>query len=245
MSNVVKRLSAALLLALFSGLAQASIALDGTRFVFDAGKKETAVTVTSHGEEVLVQAWLEPEGAAQGELPFAIAPPLARLPAKQQQVLRILYEGAGMPMDRESVFWLNVQEIPQASAEDNVLQLAIRHRVKVFFRPAGLTGSASEAPEALEWQVLREQGQVRLQVKNPTNYHVSLIEPELGRTRITEAKMLAPGERFSFPLKQAAAGESLTYGAINDFGVRNLYRVELTEGQVARARFVARPPAAQ
>lgn len=244
MSISVNRFFAALLLALSGGLAQASIVLDGTRFVFDAGKKETAVTVTNRGEEVLVQAWLEPEGSAKTELPFAIAPPLARVPAKQQQLLRILYEGAGMPTDRESVFWLNVQEIPQASAGENVLQLAIRQRVKVFFRPAGLKGTASKAPEALEWQLLREQGSARLQVKNPTLYHVSMIEPELGKERVAEARMLAPGETFSFPLKQAG-NRALIFGAIDDFGVRNQYKVELTEGQVAKASFVPREAAAK
>lgn len=37
-----------------------------------------------------------------------------------------------LPVDRESVFWLNVKEIPKKSAEENVLQIAVRSRIKLF-----------------------------------------------------------------------------------------------------------------
>ncbi|ECD2798445.1 hypothetical protein EXB32_13050 [Salmonella enterica subsp. enterica serovar Stanley] len=53
--------------------------------------------------------------AAKGneEPPFMITPPLAKISAKGEQLLRvILMDAKHLPLDRESVFWLNVQEIP-------------------------------------------------------------------------------------------------------------------------------------
>lgn len=112
----------------------ASISLSATRVIFDGSRKEANITVRNGGQNVLVQSWIDSDLAENTSLPFAITPPLARVAANQQQLLRILYEGGGMPIDKESVVWLNVQEIPQASASDaNILQLAVRQRVKVFF----------------------------------------------------------------------------------------------------------------
>ncbi|MXG96398.1 fimbria/pilus periplasmic chaperone, partial [Escherichia coli] len=125
----------------------ASISLSTTRVIFDGKNKESSVVVSNDGQDALLQAWLDPlEDVANAQLPFAITPPLAKVGAKQQQLLRVLYEGVGMPTDRESVFWLNVQEIPQTAKEDNVLQLAVRQRIKVFYRPTGLAGDPVKAP---------------------------------------------------------------------------------------------------
>ena len=136
---------------LMAAQAAASISLNATRIVFDGDHKEANITVRNGNQDVLIQSWVDMNDASASRAPFAVTPPLARVFAKEQQLLRILYEGKGMPTDRESVVWLNVQEIPKASAAENTLQLAIRQRIKIFYRPAGLTGSALQAPAQLEW----------------------------------------------------------------------------------------------
>lgn len=138
------RLTACLgLLGMFlAAPAVAGISLSATRVVFDGAHKEANVTVRNGGQDVLIQSWIDSDDGLNRTVPFAVTPPLARVVAKQQQLLRILYEGTGLPQDRESVVWLNVQEIPQASEQANTLQLAVRQRIKVFFRPAGLPGDA-------------------------------------------------------------------------------------------------------
>lgn len=113
--------------------AAASISLNATRIVFDGDHKEANITVRNGNQDVLIQSWVDMNDASGSRAPFAVTPPLARVFAKEQQLLRILYEGKGMPTDRESVVWLNVQEIPKASETENTLQLAIRQRIKIFF----------------------------------------------------------------------------------------------------------------
>lgn len=146
----------------------ASISLSSTRIVFDGDHKEANITVRNGNQDVLIQSWVDASDAQANAAPFAVTPPLARIFAKEQQLLRILYEGAGMPTDRESVVWLNVQEIPQAATTENTLQLAVRQRIKIFFRPAGLPGSALVAPTQLEWQLVKRGAESLLTVKNPT-----------------------------------------------------------------------------
>lgn len=52
-----------------------------------------------------------------------------------------------LPKDRESVFYLNIFDIPtklENKQDKNVLQLAIKSRIKLFYRPKELTTSPEE-----------------------------------------------------------------------------------------------------
>ena len=210
--------------------AAASISLNATRIVFDGDHKEANITVRNGNQDVLIQSWVDMNDASGSRAPFAVTPPLARVFAKEQQLLRILYEGAGMPTDRESVVWLNVQEIPKASETENTLQLAIRQRIKIFYRPAGLAGSALQAPAQLEWTLAKHGGQTLLQVKNPTLYHVSMADVKVQEQLASDSTMIAPGEQKQFPLKTPPAPSPvlLSFSSINDYGAQNHYSAALS-----------------
>ncbi|NVZ59636.1 molecular chaperone [Pseudomonas edaphica] len=217
---------------LMAAQAAASISLNATRIVFDGDHKEANITVRNGNQDVLIQSWVDMNDASTSRAPFAVTPPLARVFAKEQQLLRILYEGKGMPTDRESVVWLNVQEIPKASAAENTLQLAIRQRIKIFYRPAGLTGSALQAPAQLEWTLAKHGGQTLLQVKNPTLYHVSMADIKVQSVLASDSTMIAPGEQKQFPIAAAIANGpvQLSFSSINDYGAQNHYSAPLSSG---------------
>lgn len=211
---------------------QAGIVLNTTRVIFPASDKEVSLMVHNTGTgDILAQSWLEAEGASgvSGSLPFAITPALARLSGDGKQLIRILYSGEGLPDDRESVFWVNVQEIPQ-TAKENELQVAIRQRIKLFYRPKGLVADPLKAAQALQWQ-LRDTG---LEVSNPGPYHVSLIKLEArrhGRAVLQEdSRMLAPMQRLQLPLNPSGAGAALdlAFISINDFGAQEPYHASVS-----------------
>ncbi|MFL1491362.1 fimbrial biogenesis chaperone [Pseudomonas antarctica] len=222
--------SLGLLGMLMATQAAASISLNATRIMFDGDHKEANITVRNGNQDVLIQSWVDMNDASASRAPFAVTPPLARVFAKEQQLLRILYEGTGMPTDRESVVWLNVQEIPKASEAENTLQLAIRQRIKIFYRPAGLPGSALQAPAQLEWSLAKHGAQTLLQVKNPTLYHVSMADIKVQAQLASDSSMIAPGEAKQFPLKTppAAGPVQLSFSSINDYGAQNHYTAPLS-----------------
>ncbi|WP_162976070.1 fimbria/pilus periplasmic chaperone, partial [Pseudomonas aeruginosa] len=76
-------------------------------------------------------------------------------------------------------FRLNVQEIPQKSASANTLQIALRQRIKVFYRPDNLSGTSAEAPGKLNWRLVRQGGKSVVEVSNDTAFHVSLASVKL------------------------------------------------------------------
>jgi len=231
---------AALLALLFSMGAQAGIIINTTRVIYPAQDKEVNFGVHNTGTgEILVQSWLEPsaEHTDANNLPFVITPALARLPGEGRQLLRVIYAGSDMPLDRESVMWLNVQEIPQAVAE-NALQVAIRQRIKLFFRPRGLAGDPGDAPEKLSWKLA---DRTTVQVDNPGPYHVSMVritgQQDGAQLLDQDSQMLAPGQSFRFALSSPVdnAGLALSFISINDFGGQVAYHATLQADATARA----------
>lgn len=208
--------------------AHAAITLSSTRVIFEGKNKEASVTVRNLGtDERLVQSWLDSDtpGTTSASIPFAVTPPLAHMAGQSRQILRVLFKGAGVPTDKESVFWLNVQEIPKTAEGENILQLAVRQRIKFFYRPTGLPGTAKAAPEAVIWAIEDNN----LIIKNPTAYHVTLTDIQIKASAYTSAPisnfMLAPGDtkRLNVPGISRTRSMTLTSGSIDDFGAKHLY----------------------
>ena len=214
-------------------LSRASVVITGTRVIYNASDAEAVVKLSNEGPRpALVQNWIDngnPRAAPSViDVPFTVTPPVARIDPGKGQTLRILYTGEPLPQDRESVFYLNVMEIPPKPGSDapaNWLQLAFRSRIKLFFRPQGLKGSAGDAPALITWSLVREGEGWALEARNPTPYHVSFAALELhsgGHTAsFQDGGMVSPGETRRFPLAgEVAAGAEgrVSYHAISDYG---------------------------
>jgi chaperone protein EcpD len=209
--------------------------ITGTRLLYPADQKEITVKLNNNGTQpALIQSWIDTGSVestpTSSKAPFLLSPPVARIDPTKGQSLRVLFTGAPMAQDKESVFWLNVLEIPpkpEAGADINTLQMAFRSRIKLFYRPTGLPGTASEAIEQVQWQLVpaRDGQGLALQAFNPSAFHVSLIELELvagAQRERSEDGMIAPGETRQFVLPtlkvRPAAGAQVEFSAINDYG---------------------------
>lgn len=191
----------------------ASVQIMGTRFVYPANEREIVVSLSNDsGSPALLQSWLDsgnPKAKPGSEnLPFAVIPPLIRVEAHKGQALRIMQISNQLPTDHESVFWLNVLDIPPKSAKvagQNSMQLAFRSRVKLFYRPDGLKGKPQDAAKTLTWSLARAGAGYVLRAHNSSAYHVSFSEVSLTGGAQTysckEGGMVAPGGSADFPLK--------------------------------------------
>ncbi|MCL7707702.1 molecular chaperone, partial [Enterobacter kobei] len=85
--------------------------------------------------------------------PFMVTPPLFRLAAHQDNTLRVVRTGGTLPEDRESLYWLNIKSIPSAAKIEGVnrLQIAIKTRIKLMYRPASVSGKPEDVASALKW----------------------------------------------------------------------------------------------
>lgn len=208
-------LSALVLPLLMSCAAQAGVVMGGTRVVYPQGKKEVAFSVTNKEKDspYLIQSWIDNFNPQDKQpVPFVVTPPLFRLDAEQKNVLRISYIGTPLPSDRESVFWLNVKSIaPTAKDQANELQINVKSKFKIFFRPQGLTGDPEEAYKNVTFSCSGNQ----LTAHNPTPYFVSFYSVKVSGKDVKEPGMVAPRGDHSWTTPCAG---SISWQAINDYG---------------------------
>ena len=182
-------------LSLLSLPTHAGVIVHGTRVIYPAARQEVMVRLENRGPRpALVQTWLDAgdrhSSPATASAPFSVSPPIFRIEPHQQQALRLRYAGESLPADWESLFWLNVLEIPPLSADAaqrNQIELSFRTRLRVFFRPQALPYLVDQAPAKLQWQLVTHAQGWALQATNPTPYHISIASIEL----------LNDGKRFS------------------------------------------------
>lgn len=210
---------------LFSASSVASIVISGTRVIYPAQAKEVSVKINNTGTSaVLLQSWIDngdPDAKPSAiRVPFVLTPPMNRVEPGKGQTLRISFTGGALPMDKESVFWLNVLEVPtiaQAKTAENRLQMAFRSRLKFFYRPAGLQGDANHAAKAIIWS---SQGN-RLQATNPTPFYASLVSLSVNGKMLDHA-MMAPFSTMILDLPANSASK-VTGGFVNDYGAVNTF----------------------
>ncbi|WP_368540800.1 molecular chaperone [Enterobacter soli] len=169
-------------------VAHAAIITGGTRFVFYSSADGLSVNVrNTSADRYLVQSKITGEDRPA---PFVVTPPLFMLKGGRENTLRILYTGEPLPADRESLFWLTVAGIPStpSTGNNNNVEVALRQRMKLFWRPAALKGKAGEAYRHLTWTRTGEQ----VVVTNPTPWFVTLIRLTSNGQAIPDAGMVAP-----------------------------------------------------
>jgi len=204
-------------LALFASQAQAGIVIGGTRVIYPGEKSEVAISIRNPQKSSvsLVQSWVD-SGDRAHAAPFIVTPPLFRINPGEENMLRIVRIGGSLPEDRESQFWLNVKSIPatdDSQPQTNVLQLVVKSRLKLFYRPAGLQGDSVNAYRQLS---ISRSGN-RLSLNNPTPYYVTLFTLKVDGHEVAEAESVPPKGSAAF-LLPAATASIVTWQAINDYG---------------------------
>ncbi|PXW39526.1 P pilus assembly chaperone PapD [Klebsiella oxytoca] len=204
----------------------ASVVIDGTRVIFPSGRKEVSIRVTNSGDmPSLTQVWVD-GGTIQNNTgkdlaPFVVLPPIIRVEPGKGQSYRLIYSGTALPQDRESLYWFNMLDIPpepKNSQDGNYLQLSIRSRIKLFYRPITLKGNVSEAPKSLIWRFHKENN--TLSVNNPSPWHVTIDSITINGNK-QSAGMVAPFSTMSINSKERALKtmpSKFSFTTINDYG---------------------------
>ncbi|PRC93351.1 fimbria/pilus periplasmic chaperone [Solimicrobium silvestre] len=220
---------------LFTAQTHANIVINGTRVIYDASDKEVTLRLNNAtAQPSLVQVWLDSGDARStpdnGKSPFIATPPIFRVDSNKGQTVRIVYTHEPLPQDKESVFWVNVLDVPPmpiAKKDDdaNYMQLAIRSRIKLFFRPKNLPGTPVEAAAQIHWELVQKPDGLVLHATNDSAFHVSLGSTTLifgDKSYEASTEMLAPGTSLDFPIKELkkipTEPVKLNYLTVNDFG---------------------------
>lgn len=224
----------AALLGSVTAHASAGVSISGTRVIYPEQSRQVSVRLSNaENHPVLVQAWID-TGDAQAKpeslsVPFVIMPPVFRMEAGKDQVIRLAYTKEPLPQDRESVFWLNVREIPFEANTDGgrqgALHIAYRTRVKLFFRPRDLKGDPAAAVDKVRWSVFKTDHGFALRAENPTQFAVSysaIVVRTPDQTLPATQGMVMPFDAATFALPRNIADLprplNIQYSAVSDYG---------------------------
>lgn len=119
-----------------------------------------------------------------------------------------------MPDDRESVFWLNIKNIPPSASNKatNSLEIAVKTRIAVLATskyPPYSRRCCTESEMAPEGR--------NLIAENPNPIHISVMDVIVDGHDVP-LNMIRPFETLTLPLPANSAGGQMTWRFINDYG---------------------------
>ncbi len=222
-------------LALHVGAAFAALSLNGTRIVYPVKSRFADITAENAGKEPSqMLAWVDDGDIAStpdsASAPFLLMPAVSIVRPGRKQTLRIVYNGATLPSDRETVYYLNLVELPPKSTAGRAapeMKVAVRTRIKIFMRPADLDIEPLAAAKKLAWTVDAQPGIPVFRAKNASPYFVSMASVKLmrGGSEVADlgAGMVAPWADLEFRPDSkydltGLAGSTVQYIYVNDNG---------------------------
>jgi len=197
-------------------VSQAGVEIGGTRLIYKGNARQAAISVNNpDNRPYLIQAWVDKDPVSdEGDKTFIATPPLFRLEPHSQNSVRVVYTGRPLPADRESMLWLSIKSIPSTSKnETNQLLITVKSVIKLFYRPAGLSGDPAAAYEKL---IFTRRG-AKVYVSNPTPYHISFYELSVGGVQVKTPLTLKPLSEQAVAVLAGASG-LVSWRTINDFG---------------------------
>lgn len=201
----------------------AAISLDRTRVIINESDNIVNVTINNDNKQLpyLAQAWLEDNKMSKlTKGPIALTPPVQRVEPGERSLITLTTTAFAkqLPTDRESVFYFILREIPPKSKKDNVMQIALQTKIKLFYRPKSIENVADR-----DWHndiKLVYQGK-GYRIINPTPLHFTVIGLAGSQNEIKTSKF----DSIMIEPKSESYVESKQYPTpylsfINDYGGR-------------------------
>lgn len=213
--KIFKKLILGLNLSLISLsiFAQGGISLGATRVIFPMDAKEESIVLINSTKKsnFLINSWIE-NSAGDKTQDFVVVPPLYVSEPSSENSLRIIKVKQNLPTDKETMYFLNVKSIPSLDTEkvqdNNVLQLAVISRIKIFIRPKNL-----ELIENLEKRLELKQENGKYYLNNPTPYFMNMANIYINDKK-SDNITLSPFSKYDLNQKV----NHLKFQLVNDFG---------------------------
>lgn len=192
--------------------AHAGIVIYGTRIIYPAEKNEVLVQLMNQEDRSsLVQSWIDDGDTSlppeKIQVPFLLTPPVAKVAANSGQQLKIKKLPNMLPNNKESLFYLNVLDIPPNnpnSVGKNVLKFAMQNRIKLFYRPKGIAPVNKATFQKLS---MKRNGSI-YSIKNDAANWLTVTEVKANNVKINNASiMVAPLSSENVALKNINASE--------------------------------------
>lgn len=189
------------------------------RVIYSEADKQgvTLTAINTSPAPYLMQSWVRPVDSETGDvdlrwhgspvMPFIVTPPLARLEANGELVVRIRRNDVLLPRDRESVFFVSMKALPAQQTDGKQMVMTVVSNLKLFYRPAGLS---KRAVEDMAPRLTFSRAGNRLIANNPTPYWLTFSRLQVGSVTLGKPAlrlMVPPFGSQSYALPTAASGQ--------------------------------------
>ncbi|EDU57490.1 fimbria/pilus periplasmic chaperone [Providencia manganoxydans] len=202
----IKRLSMGVLAALSlmtASSAWAALSVDQSRYIFEGDKDAVSIVVENASPKTYGgQTWIENIKEVDTRPTFVVTPPFFKVAGNGKQVLRVIKALEQMPEDKESIYWVSLQEIPPLN-KDGGLSVALRTKVKLLYRPASLMKDRKGAESGLSVKTV--DGKTELVNSTPYIFAIADVLGENDTPLAFDQKqhealaMFTPGDSVTLP----------------------------------------------
>ena len=221
-----------LTLSTFSQSAFAAFILNGTRFIYDEGRKNISIEINNESKETYGgQVWIDNVTLPRGDVNFVPMPSFFKVDGGKTQVIRIMKITDKLPQNKESIFWLNVQEIPPINRDaNNAIVVAINTQVKLIYRPTSIIKGRENAESKM---TLEKEGASYV-LNNPTPYYFAVTglnvngkTLQLSKSLGNKLGMIAPKSTIRLDGVTITPSSKVVIEALDDYGATNKYELKL------------------
>lgn len=163
----------------FSISAHAGVMPSQSRIIYNSDDNDASIMLANtNNYPVIVQTWVDKgEGNPDvHEVPFISIPPVFYLEPAGVKGIRILYNKAELPKEKESLFWINIYEIPPERKNitpDNSVLVTMNTQIKLFYRPSNLNTTPDKAIKKLTCDLNDKES---ISCSNASPIHISVTD---------------------------------------------------------------------
>lgn len=199
------------------------VGLNATRLIYLQGESSVSVSARNNTNiNYLAKfAVTKNRDGSMSSAPFTVTPPLIKIDSGKVQDVRVFAQSNTLPTDRESVFYFVATMIPATNgpAQGSALNIGYSNVIKLFYRPAKLSMSVSDAFTNLQVK----SSSTGLIVANNSPYYISINKLTVNGVKIDLSMkkgntMIAPYDSFSYIAPTNARKGIAKWVVINDLG---------------------------
>ncbi|ELB2793985.1 fimbria/pilus periplasmic chaperone [Aeromonas hydrophila] len=207
-----------LALVLASQSVQAALTSNHSRYIFHGDKDSLTISVSNGDKKVTFggQAWVDNIVEKDTRPTFVVTPSFFKVRPGGEQTMRVIIASDHMAKDKETVYWLNIQNIPPA-LEGNGIAIALRSKHKLIYRPKALLEGRKGAEEGITSQT-RPDGKTVLVNTTPYSYAISTLLDGKGNKVEAEQDMAQKLLMFMPGDKVVVKGHVVKVDSLNDYG---------------------------
>ena len=210
--------------------ASASVTMLKTRIVYlSDAKSETLKLKNNDNIPYIMQIWTDinnPDSTpTDADGPFVVQPTVFRIEPNTGRDANLIYTGGSLPQNKESLFYLNLVQVPPSntSSGENELSFLIRHRIKIFYRPVSLASDVADIGKSITFSNITSSG---IEIKNSSPYFLSLNSVnaigQTGEKIELVPSMISPFSSEKLPIKKGKVTNfkqaKVIFSFINDLG---------------------------